>query len=98
MTKQTKSQRIIELERKLREAEAQQVHVYHFATNELKKASTSALAGSAVILTLTVLGGKELFKPVAIRGGLSDETISALSKDMVRSYEDVVAFKPKELK
>lgn len=44
--------------------------------------------------TLTYLGGRELFKPVAIRDGLSDETIKALIADMVRSYELATMYKP----
>ena len=94
-TKQTKVQRIVELERKLKEAEAGQAHVYHFASAALDKASTDHLAASGVIITLTVLGGREIFSPVMIRGGLSKETIEALKADFIRSYESAVEFKPK---
>ncbi len=94
-TKQTKAQRIAELERKLREAEAGQAHVYHFASQTIDKASTNSLMGSGVIITLTVLGGREIFDPVMIRNGLSKETIEALKADFVRSYEDAIEFKPK---
>ena len=94
-TKQTKAQRIAELERKLKEALAGQAHVYHFASSALDKASTDHLAASGVIITLTVLGGREIFAPVMIRGGLSKETIEALKADFVRSYEDAIEFKPK---
>jgi hypothetical protein len=97
-TKQTKVQRIVELERKLREAEAGQAHVYHFASQTIDKASTNSLMGSGVIITLTVLGGREIFDPVMIRNGLSKETIEALKADFVRSYEDAVEFKPKGAK
>ena len=93
--KQTKAARIAELERKLREALAGQTHVYHFADAQLAKASTAHLAGSGVILTLTVLGGREICEPVLIRDGLSDQTIVALKADMVRSYVNATAFKPK---
>lgn len=37
-------------------------------------------------------------QPVLIRNGLSKETIEALKTDFRRSYEDAVAFKPKEAK
>lgn len=70
-TKQTKAQRIIELERKLCEAQASSAHVYHFASGSIDKASTAHLLGSGVIMTLTVLGGREIFSPVLIRDGLS---------------------------
>ena len=93
--KQTKAQRITELERKLREVEAGQAHVYHFADATLDKASTDHLAASGVIVTLTVLGGREIHSPVLIRDGLSKETIAALKGDLRRSYDLAVAFKPK---
>jgi hypothetical protein len=93
--KQTKAQRIAELERKLREAEAGQAHVYHFADCYLDKASTKHLMSSGVILTLTVLGGREICDPVLIRDGLSEETILAIKADLRRSYELAVMYKPK---
>lgn len=92
--KQTKPQRIAELERKLNEALAGQAHVYHFASASIDKASTDHLLASGVIITLTVLGGREIFNPVLIRDGLSRETIAALKADFARSYENAVSFKP----
>ena len=98
-TKQTKAQLvaelITELERKLKEALAGQAHIYHFASSALDKASTDHLAASGVIITLTVLGGREILGPVLIRDGLSKETIEALKADFVRSYESAVELKPK---
>ena len=93
--KQTKAARIAELERKLQEALAGQAHVYHFASATIDKASTDHLMASGVIITLTVLGGREIFSPVMIRNGLSKETIAALKADFVRSFEDATEFKPK---
>ncbi len=93
--KEIQAARIAELERKLLETEAQLVHAYHFASADLPKFGTDRFAGSAVILTLTGLGGKLTIGPVAIRGGLSKETIDAIQFDFVRSYEDAVVFKPK---
>ena len=92
--KQTKAERIRDLERKLLEAQAQQIHNYHFASHELKKMGTTHCMGSAVIVTFTVLGGKTI-NPVAIRDGLSEATINALQEDMRRSFEQATAFKPK---
>lgn len=89
-----KQQTIIELERKLKETQAQLAHVYHFASANLHKASTEHLMGSGVVLTLTVLGGRVICEPVMIRNGLSVETVNALKADMVRSYEDAIVFKP----
>lgn len=97
-TKQTKGQRIAELERKLKEAEAGQAHVYRFASAAVDKASTDHLAASGVIITLTFLGGREVHSPVLIRDGLSKETIEALKADFLRSYESAVEFKPKGAK
>jgi hypothetical protein len=94
----TKTQRIATLERKLIEADAGQAHVYHFADAYLDKASTKHLGASGVILTLTVLGGREICSPVLIRDGLSQETIDALKADMRRSYELATMYKPKEPK
>lgn len=95
-SKQTKAQRIAELERKLGEALAGQAHSYSFASQTIDKASTDHLTASGVVITLTVLGGREIFSPVLIRDGLSKETIAALKADFVRSYENAIAFKPKE--
>lgn len=96
--KQTKVQRIAELERKYMEAKAGQSHVYHFADATVDKASTKHLMASGVIITLTVLGGREIFEPILIRDGLSDETIAALKADFVRSYELANLYKPKGVK
>ena len=92
--KLTKAQRIVELERKLGEALAGQSHVYHFASSSINNASVDHLMGSGVILTLTVLGGREIFSPVMIHDGLSKETINSLKDDLLRSYNLATAFKP----
>lgn len=94
-TKIAKAQRIAELERKLQEALAGQVHNYHFADAGLDKASTQHLMGSGVVITLTVLGGRELIPPTMLRDGLSNELIAALRADFVRSYELATMYKPK---
>lgn len=95
--KQTKAQRIAELERKLAEAQAASVHNYHFTDIELGKASTKHMMGSGVIITLTALGGVKLVEPTLIRDGLSEETIKALRADLVRSYQLATLYKPKGL-
>lgn len=93
--KKTKTARIAELQRQLKEALAGQAHTYHFAAAGLEKASTQHLVGSGVVLTLTVLGGRELFSPVLLRDGLSDPLIAALRADFARGYELATRFKPK---
>lgn len=92
--KQTKAQRIADLERKLGEALAGQVHVYHHADIGLNKASKKHLMGSGVIITLTVLGGRELIPPTMLRDGLSGELIAALRADLRSGYDLAVMFKP----
>ncbi len=92
--KQKKVERIRDLERKLIEAQAQQIHNYHSASHELEKMGTTHCMRSAVIVTFTVLGGRTI-SPVAIRDGLSEATIKALQEDMRRSFEQATAFKPK---
>ena len=92
--KKTKAQRIVELEQKLEEATAQQVYRHHFASKALDRFSTDKLMGSGVVLSLTLLGGKELFKPVMIFGGLSRETIEAIKADLVRSFLHATELKP----
>lgn len=83
-----------DLERRIKELEAQLVHRYAFGAQTIDKASMSKLMGSGVILTLTALGGKAIIEPVCIKDGLSDETINALKVDFRRSYDLAVMFKP----
>ena len=93
MKKQTETKAI--LQRKLKEAVASQIHVYHFADLALDKLSTDNLAGSGVILELTVLGGRAGIEPTLIRDGLSKETIKAIQNDLKRSYDLATMFKPR---
>ena len=93
-TKLKKTDRIAKLTRERDEALAGQVHTHHFASYALNKLSTDHLAVSGVILSITVLGGREPFDPVLIRDGLSKETIAALKADLVRSFNAAIAFKP----
>ena len=82
-----------EMERKIRELEAQLTHRCHFAARNIDKAGIKSLTGSGVILSLVTLGGREIIEPVCIRDGLSDETIASLKADFVRSYEIATMFK-----
>ena len=93
--KQTKSQRIAELERKLVEVQAQHAYIYKVAVEGIKKAGTDRLMASGVVLTLTALGGREVCPPVLIRDGLSEDTIRALVGDMIRSFDLATLHKPK---
>lgn len=90
-----KAKLISDLERKLIEALAGQVHNYHFAGEGLNKASKKHLMGSGVVITLTVLGGRELIPPTLLRDGLSEDLIKALRSDFVQGFELATVFKPK---
>lgn len=90
----TKSQRIAELERKLYESNSYHIYRYHLASKSLDKLNTDRLMGSGVILSLTLLGGREAFQPVMISGGLSKETIAALKSDLARSFNYATEMKP----
>lgn len=59
-----------ELERKIADLEAQLTCRYRYAGKELEKAG-DCLTGSAAILRVTALGGREIVAPVAILDGLS---------------------------
>lgn len=83
-----------DLQRQVKELHAQLVHQYHFAIRYLDKASIDKTMGSAVILELTFLGGHKVIEPVAIKDGLSNETIAAIKADLQRSYERTVELKP----
>ena len=92
--KKTKAQRIVELESKLYESNAYHIYRHHFASKALDKLNTDRLMGSGVVLSLTLLGGKEAFEPVTISGGLSKETIAALKADLARSFNYAIEMKP----
>lgn len=93
MTK-TKTKTRADLQRENMELRAQLAHVYHFASAELHKAG-DCLMGSGVLVQLHALGGREIVNPVVIRDGLSPDTIEALRRDLVRSYQGATIFKPK---
>lgn len=83
-----------DMEQKIHDLESQLIYRCHFASQYVGKADTKRFMGSGVILSLTALGGKEIFEPVLIRDGLSDETIAALKADLARSYEIATLLKP----
>lgn len=95
--KQTKTQRIAELERKLRESNAAQVHNYHFADQGLAKASAQNFMGSGIVITLTALGGREVIPATLLLDGLSAELIAALRQEIQRSYKRATLLKPSGL-
>ena len=71
--------------RKVYELKAQMASVLGTAFDDLPKAADAH--GSAVIVTVTRLGGADVIPPVAIRDGLSRKTVEALQEDVCRSFE-----------
>lgn len=94
MTTRPKAKTRADLAREVKELKAQLASTYHFASVNLPKANQDRMMASGVLLELHALGGREIIEPVVIRGGLSDDTIAALQRDMARSYESAVEFKP----
>ena len=87
---------IADLQRKLRDAEAHQIHRYHFASKEVEAFNMDRFMGSSVIIEITAEGKKRDYSmgPVAIRNGLSPETIKAIKADLKRSFDYATEFKP----
>lgn len=72
-------------QRRVAELKAQLASTLGAAFDAMPKAADCH--GSAVILTLTALGGREIVPPVAIRDGLAPATVAALQDDLRRSFE-----------
>lgn len=73
-----------DLQRQITELKAQMAHTLKNARRNMHKAG-EPLHASAVIVTLTALGGREIMPPFAIRDGLSPETIHAFILDLDRT-------------
>ena len=83
-----------ELQRQIKELEAQLVHRLAFTAKELDKFNRDKFMGSGVIITIEGLGGRIKLNPVMIRDGLSHATIDALKADLLYSYEVATINKP----
>lgn len=92
--KKTQRKTRAQLERQVKDLNAQLASTYHFAAQELRGMVKRDYRASAVVVEVTALGGASLLSPVAIRDGLSKETIEALIADVMRSYASAVEFKP----
>lgn len=73
-----------DLERRIVELQAQLPSSADSALREIHKAGDRLMA-SACMLYIHELGGREIIPPVAIRDGLSKETIEALKADLRRT-------------
>lgn len=83
-----------QLEAEIVALKAQLTSSYWMASERLKELGKDKMMGSAVILTMTHLDGREAIGPVAIRDGLSDETIKAIKEDLIRSFDLATELQP----
>lgn len=70
-----------DLERKVKELEAQSATNTRAAMRDIEKAGDCLMA-SACIIQIVALGGREIVRPFAIRDGLSAATIKSLQNDL----------------
>ena len=73
-----------QLEQIIKDLKAQSAYSTRSALQEISKADDRLMA-SACVIHLTALGGREIINPVAIRDGLSAETIQAIKNDIRRT-------------
>jgi len=92
--KSKKDLRIRQLETELACAKAYHVHNHHFLAQKLNTLSTDNMLGSGIIVQFKSLSGTEIGPETVISGGLSNETLDALRKDIIRSFEERTEFKP----
>lgn len=74
-----------DLARKVLELQAQAPCTGRLALKTIDKASDDHMMASAVIVTVTALGGREIVSPFAIRDGLSKATIDAIKADILKT-------------
>ena len=74
-----------QLERQLFELRAQTGAALRSARAVLDRAGSERQTASAVIITITELGGRLITDPFAIADGLSCDTIEALKRDITRT-------------
>jgi hypothetical protein len=76
-----------QLERKIKELEAQSATNTRAALRSLEKASDQHLMASACIIQISALGGREIVPSFAIRDGLSTATVEAIKKDIQKTMQ-----------
>ncbi len=82
-----------QLAQRVRDLESQSIWAHRSALRDINKTG-EVLMASAAVLTITGLGGKVIVAPVAIVDGFSEETISAIKRDIERSLSIVVRISP----
>lgn len=81
-----------DLERKVRELEAQSATNTRAAMRDIEKSGDQLMA-SACIIQIAALSGREIVRPFAVRDGLSHETIKAIQNDIQKTMQ-LAGFKP----
>lgn len=90
-----KSELIAKLQRRVFDVEAQLPCSYRAFARALDDATQDKLKASGVVISITVLGGRQVGSPVMIADGLSAETIAALRADVARSFAQATIPAPK---
>lgn len=78
-----------DLKSRIRELEALSITNLRAASRDISKAGDT-LSGSAVVITVHALGGRQIIPHFAIHDGLSDETITWIKADIKRSIERLI--------
>lgn len=88
----TKKKTRKQLELEIKTLEAQLSSSYHFADAYIKKLTRERLMASGILVQITYLNGKEAVTPFVAKDGFSDETITALRKELKYSFDRSVEF------
>jgi hypothetical protein len=81
-----------DLERKVRELEAQLPSMLHFASRDIQK--TVDQKGSGIVIQMHYLGGRAVCRPFFIKDGLSPTLVAAFQEDMRRTWDEATELKP----
>jgi hypothetical protein len=84
-------------ERKYLESEAGSLHKLGHAYSNIL-ANNERMGMSAVVVSLTALGGREILPPFCIYDGLSKETCEAIKNDIERTVRRLIAYLPTALR
>ena len=85
---------LVAAEQKVRDLKAQLASTLGEAFDNLPKAGGETLMGSAAVLSINKLGGGQIVRPVAIRDGLTPESVLSLQRDVARSFESATLVNP----
>lgn len=86
-----------DLRRKLRNSEACEFTRKIYSQRNISNAGKDRYLGSAVIVSIVDLNGRTIIEPTAIYGGLSQESIDALRKDLKETLRHSIELSQKEV-